>query len=321
MSTTPPDTGRVLILGSTGFVGSKLVRRLAERGVSLRLLVRSWSKARSVVPDEGDVQVVQGDLLEPDSLAQALSGIRTAYYLVHSMGGRSLFADTKYARIDLKAAKAFMAAAEAAGLERVIYLGALGETTEALSHHLRSRAEVAEVLSSGTPAATVLRAAIVIGAGGSSFEMLRYLVERLPVMACPKWIDTRIQPIAIDDVLAYLIGCLFEPATAGKTFDIGGPEVLTYRDMMHRYAEARGLSQRIIFRLPLLTPLLSVHWVDLVTPIPSGVAHPLIEGLKNEVVCHEDGIDRYIPITKTPFNEAVKIAFAEETTGPGVTGW
>lgn len=321
MSGAPTGTDHVLILGATGFVGRKLVRRLAEMGVPLRLLVRSWSKARAVVPDEGEVQVVKGDLLDPDSLAKALSGIRTAYYLVHSMGGRSLFADTAYARTDLKGAQAFMRAAEAAGLERVIYLGALGETTEALSHHLRSRAQVAEVLSSGSPVATVLRAAIIIGAGGSSFEMLRYLVERLPVMACPKWIDTRVQPIAIDDVLAYLVGCLFEPETAGHTFDIGGPEVLTYREMMHRYAEARGLSQRIIFRLPFLTPLLSVYWVDLVTPIPSGVAHPLIEGLKNEVVCREDSIDRYIPITKTPFKEAVKIAFAEEESGPGVTGW
>jgi len=167
----------------------------------------------------------------------------------------------------------------------------------------------------------VLRAAIIIGAGGASFEMLRYLVERLPVMVCPKWIDTRIQPIALRDILAYLSACLFTPETSGKSFDVGGPEILTYREMMHQYAEARGIAKRTIFRVPLLTPLLSAYWVDLVTPIPSGIAHPLIEGLKNEVICRDDRIDSFVKITKTPFQEAVKIAFSEEKDGPGITGW
>jgi uncharacterized protein YbjT (DUF2867 family) len=151
--------------------------------------------------------------------------------------------------------------------------------------------------------------------------MLRYLVERLPVMGCPRWIDTRIQPIAVRDVLTYLVGCLLDPRTAGQTFDIGGDEILTYREMMQEYAEARGIARRIIFRVPFLTPLLSAYWVDLVTPVPSGVAHPLIEGLKTEVVCRESRIDEFIPIVKTPFREAVKIAFSEEKDGPGVTGF
>jgi uncharacterized protein YbjT (DUF2867 family) len=167
----------------------------------------------------------------------------------------------------------------------------------------------------------MLRAAFIIGAGGASYEMLRYLVERLPVMICPKWIKSRIQPIAVKDVIAYLAGCLINPETAGKTFDIGGPEVLTYKKMMQQYAEARGLAKRIIIDVPLLTPSLSSYWVDLVTPIPSGIAHPLIEGLKNEVICRDSSIDNYITIKKTSFRDAVKIAYKEESSGPGVTGF
>jgi len=206
------------------------------------------------------------------------------------------------------------------GLERIIYLGALGERGDELSEHLKSRAEIADILSTGKAAATILRAAIIIGAGGASFEMLRYLVERLPVMVCPKWIDTRIQPIVLKDVLQYLIGCLFNPETKRMSFDIGGPEILTCREMMEQYAEARGLPQRIIFRVS-LTPLLSAYWVDLVTPVPSGITHPLIEGLKNEVICRENRIEQRVPIQKTPFTEGVRIAFSEEKVGPGVTGF
>jgi uncharacterized protein YbjT (DUF2867 family) len=151
--------------------------------------------------------------------------------------------------------------------------------------------------------------------------MLRYLVERLPVMVCPRWVNTRIQPIAIRDVLAYLVGCLLAPDTAGETFDIGGPEVFTYEEMMQEYARARGLARRYIVKVPVLTPLLSSYWVDLVTPVASGVAHPLIEGMVNDVVCRDNRIDEYVPVTKTPFEEAVRIAFSEEKEGPGVTGW
>lgn len=311
---------RVLVLGATGFVGSRLVPELLRKGIRLRLLVRDPGKVADLAA-EGDVQIVRGDLLSGQGIADGLRDIHTAYYLVHSMGGRSIFRNMEYAERDKTAAVNFMAAADAGGLKRVVYLGALGEEGEGLSEHLRSRAEIARIISSGRPAATILRAAIIIGAGGASFEMLRYLVERLPVMTCPRWIETRIQPIALRDVLAYLVGCLGNPETAGLTFDIGGPEVLTYRRMMQDYAEARGLARRIIFRVPFLTPLLSAYWVDLVTPVPSGVAHPLIEGLKNEVVCREDRIDEYVPIAKTPFKEAVRLAVSEETTGPGIDGY
>lgn len=312
---------RVLVAGATGFVGGRLVPELIRSGVRLRLLVRDPSRLSIDTGVGGETEIARGDLLKNEGLEEALQGIHTAYYLVHSMGGTSVFRNTEYAGRDKQAAGNFMAAANAVGLRRVIYLGALGESGEYLSEHLRSRAEVAAILSAGDPLATILRAAIIIGAGGASFEMLRYLVERLPVMACPKWIDTRIQPIAVRDVLAYLVGCLFNPETGGKAFDIGGPEILTYREMMHQYAEARDLAGRIIFRVPFLTPLLSAYWVDLVTPVPSGVAHPLIEGLKNEVICRDNRIDDYVKIEKTPFKKAVKIAFSEETEGPGITGW
>lgn len=314
-----PDE-RVLILGATGFVGRRLLPELLKKGVRVRLLVRDPSKLHDAFSGE-DVEVIKGDLVTGDGIEKALKDIRAAYYLVHSMGGRSIFQNREYADKDTKAAENFVRAADVSGLERIIYLGALGERGDELSEHLKSRADIADILSSGKAAATILRAAIIIGAGGASFEMLRYLVERLPVMVCPKWIDTRIQPIVLWDVLQYLVGCLFNPETKGMSYDIGGPEILTYREMMQQYAEARGLPERLIFRVPVLTPLLSAYWVDLVTPVPSGIAHPLIEGLKNEVVCRESRIEQLIPIQKTPFQEGVRIAFSEEKEGPGITGF
>lgn len=312
---------RVVIIGATGFVGRRLISELSGRRVRLRLFVRNIHKASPLVSEGSDTELAEGDLLNRESLHKALEGIHTAYYLAHSMGGTSIFSNKEYADRDEKAARNFMTAANEQGLRRVIYLGALGEEGDELSEHLKSRAEIADILSSGKPAATVLRAAIIVGAGGASFEMLRYLVERLPVMVCPKWIDTRIQPIALRDILSYLTGCLFSPETSGKRFDVGGPDILTYREMMQQYAEARGIANRLIFRVPFLTPLLSAYWVDLVTPIPSGVAHPLIEGMKNEVICRENSIESLIPIARTPFKEAVRTAVSEETDGPGITGW
>lgn len=312
---------RVLLLGATGFVGKRLIPELAAKNVPLRLAARNLAGLSPLIAKGGDIEIAQADLVASTGLAEALKGIDTVFYLVHSMGGKTMTRNEAYAEKDRVAAKNFMAAAETSGLKRIIYLGGLGETGDKLSEHLRSRAEIANILSAGTPKATILRAAIIIGATGASYEMLRYLVERLPVMVCPSWVDTRIQPIAIKDVLAYLVGCLMDPGTAEKSFDIGGPEIFTYAEMMQKYAEARGLAKRVIIRVPVLTPLLSAYWVDLVTPIPSGIAHPLIEGLVNEVVCKDNEIDRYVPLTKTTFAEAVLIAHAEETSGPGVTGF
>jgi len=309
---------RVLVLGATGFIGSRLIQELAKKKIRMRLLVRSTSKASALIPKDSDTEIIEGDLLKNMNLAGALKGIHSAYYLVHSMGGKLLSQQSDFAARDKQAAKNFIAASDASGLKRVIYLGGLGETGDDLSEHLRSRLDVAKTLSEGKAKVTFLRAAVIIGAGGASYEMLRYLVERLPVMVTPRWVDTKIQPIAVCDVLAYLAGCLLNSETAGKTFDIGGPEVLTYRAMMNQYAEVRGSTKRLIITVPLLTPKLSSYWVDLVTPVPAGIAHPLIEGLKNEVVCRDNSIDKFIPIPKTSFREAVMTAISEEKTGPGV---
>ena len=319
LSLSPDD--RVLVLGATGFIGSRLIRELAQKNIRMRLLVRNASKASALVPKKADAEIIEGDILKNINLQQALKGIHSAYYLVHSMGGKLLSQQSDFAEKDKQAARNFVSAADASGLKRVIYLGGLGETGDNLSEHLRSRLDVAKILSEGKAKETFLRAAVIIGAGGASFEMLRYLVERLPVMTAPRWIDTRIQPIAVQDVLAYLAGCLLDPETAGRTFDICGHEVLTYREMMEQYAEARQIAKRFIVTVPFLTPKLSSYWVDLITPVPAGVAHPLIEGLKNEVVCRDSSIDEFVPIQKTSFQDAVKLAFSEETTGPGVTGF
>ncbi|QEM66824.1 NAD-dependent epimerase/dehydratase family protein [Geobacter sp. FeAm09] len=291
----------VLITGATGFIGRRLSRSLLERGCNVRCMVRG---AVAGIPDAAEV--VRADMLAPSSLARALEGIDSVYYLVHSMaGGRAGFE-----RRDREAAGNFVRAADKAGVRRVIYLGGLGETGDTLSEHLKSRREVAGILASGHFAMTFLRAAVIIGAGGASFEMVRALVNRLPVMITPRWVSTRCQPIAVDDVIAYLGGCLADERTAGRTFDIGGPEVLTYREMMERFARMAGRTIHIL-PVPVLTPKLSSYWVGLITPVPPSVSMPLIEGLGNEVVCREDAIRELIPLPLTSYDEAVRRALAE----------
>ncbi|MBI4698604.1 MAG: NAD(P)H-binding protein, partial [Nitrospirae bacterium] len=302
-------------------IGSRLIQELAKKNIKMRLLVRSTSKALALVPKNADAEIIEGDIVKNENLAEALDGIHSAYYLVHSMGGKLLSQRSDFAEKDKQAARNFVSASDASELKRIIYLGGLGETGDDLSEHLRSRLDVAKILSEGKAKETFLRAAVIIGAGGASYEMIRYLVERLPIMICPRWVDTKVQPIAVNDVLAYLAGCLLNAETEGRTFDIGGPEILTYREMMKQYAEVRGLAKRWIMAVPFLTPKFSSYWVDLITPVPAGVAHPLIEGLKNEVICRDNSIERLVSIEKTTFREAVKIAFSEEKTGPGVTGF
>lgn len=294
-------TGTVLVAGASGFIGQRLVRALVADGVSVRCLVR-----REILLPAG-VQAVSGDLLEPDSLPAALAGVDTVYYLVHSMAaGRYGFE-----KRDRRAAENFTLAATRAGVRRVIYLGGLGETGPELSEHLRSRMEVGEILQGGGFATTFLRAAVIFGAGGASFEMIRSLVEHLPVMITPRWVDTRCQPIAVGDVIRYLTGCLHEERTAGGTFDIGGPDILTYRKMMKRFAAITGHSLLII-SVPVLTPQLSSYWVGLITPVKPSIAMPLIEGLANEVVCRDNRIRELLPFPLTPYDDAVRIALAEE---------
>jgi len=291
--------GTVLITGATGFIGRRLTAALLAGGYTVRCMARG---AADIPAAAG---TVQADLLVPASLPAAVQGIDTAFYLVHSMaGGR-----TGFERRDREAAENFVRAADQAGVRRVIYLGGLGEAGDSLSEHLKSRREVAEILRSGRFATTFLRAAVIIGAGGSSFEMIRALVERLPVMITPRWVATRCQPIAVDDVIAYLAGCLENERTTGGTFDIGGPEVLTYREMMERLARIEG-RPLLVLPVPVLTPRLSSYWVGLITPVRPSVSMPLIEGLCNEVVCREQAIRDLVPLELTTYDEAVRQALA-----------
>lgn len=298
-----PGEGIVLVTGATGFIGKRLVSALLAGGHRVRCLVR-----RPDAPLPHGAERVVGDILTREGLDAALAGVDTAFYLVHSMaGGRAGFE-----RRDREAAENFVAAGNRAGLRRAIYLGGLGETGDHLSEHLASRLEVAAILGRGSFRTTFLRAAIIIGAGGASFEMIRALVERLPVMITPRWVSTRCQPIAVGDVIRYLTGCLEDERTTGETFDIGGPDILTYREMMERLAGVEK-TFTMILSVPLLTPRLSSYWVGLVTPVRPSIAIPLIEGLKNEVVCRESRIRDLIPFPLTAYERAVTIALAEDT--------
>lgn len=296
------NKAKVLVTGATGFIGKRLVAALVEEGIPVRCLVRS--KDHSLPPG---VEVVHGDLLQEATLYEALRGIETAYYLVHAMSGDR----AGFERRDRQAAENFVAAAEKQGLKRAIYLGGLGEEGDHLSEHLASRLEVARILQHGAFKTTYLRAAVIIGAGGASFEMIRALVDKLPVMITPRWVSTRCQYIAVGDVIAYLVGCLKDERTAGRTYDIGGPELLSYREMMERFAEIQKKTL-IILPVPFLTPKLSSYWVGLFTPIKPSISMPLIEGLGNEVICHDNEIRKMIPIPLTGYDEAVKTALEEE---------
>ncbi|MFB6227148.1 MAG: NAD(P)H-binding protein [Halobacteriales archaeon] len=307
---------RVLVTGATGFVGGRLVSALLGGGHEVSVLVRDVAAYREDHPTNG-VRIVEGDLLEPGSFSEAVD-VDAAYYLVHSMQAGSDFAER-----DRRAARNFELAASEAGVDRVVYLGGLGEERNRLSSHLRSRREVEAILGEGEYDLTTLRAAIIIGAGSTSFDMIRQLSSRLPVMITPKWVRNDCQPIAIRDAIAYLTGVLDAPETAGGVYEIGGPEVLTYETMMARTARLMGQRLRIL-PVPVLTPRISAYWVDLVTNVPKSVAHPLILGLKNSVVVNDDAITDHVDVISTPFEEAVTAALAEygyavERPSPGST--
>ncbi|GAB2941587.1 SDR family oxidoreductase [Streptomyces heilongjiangensis] len=310
-----------LVTGATGYIGGRLVPELLEAGLRVRCLARSPERLRDH-PWADAVEVVHGDVTDAESVARAMRGVDVGYYLVHALGTGDDFEET-----DRRAARIFGEQARAAGVRRLVYLGGLtpyGVPEEELSPHLRSRAEVGRILlDCGVPTAA-LRAAVVIGSGSASFEMLRYLTERLPVMVTPSWVHTRIQPVAVRDVLRALVGCARLPDEVNRTFDIGGPDVLTYREMMIRYAAVAGLPPRLILSVPVLTPRLSSHWIGVVTPVPASIARPLTESLRHEVVCHEHDIARYVPDPPghpIGFDEAVRLALRRVREARVTTRW
>ncbi|WP_412747053.1 SDR family oxidoreductase [Krasilnikovia sp. MM14-A1004] len=346
---------RCLVTGATGYIGGRLAPRLVAAGHTVRCLARDPRRLRDA-PWAGGVEIARGDLARPETLPAAFADVDVAYFLVHSLGHRD------FERRDRDAASNFAAAARAAGVRRIVYLGgpephevaaspaatpgqppgraiaadgapgraarrASASTTSGVggdrpaSAHLRSRAEVAEILlASGVPT-VVLRAAVIIGSGSASFEMLRYLTERLPVMVTPRWVRNRVQPIAVRDVLRYLVAAAELPAEVNRGFDIGGADVLTYAAMMRRYARVAGLHRRIIVPVRVLTPALSAYWVGLVTPVPNAIARPLVASLIHEAVGHENDITGYVPGEVLGFDEAVRLALTKIKDADVETRW
>jgi uncharacterized protein YbjT (DUF2867 family) len=307
---------RCLVTGATGYIGGRLVPELLDAGFDVRCMSRSPERLRDY-PWVSRVERVRADATDPDAARRALDGVDVAYYLIHALGtGRS------FEELDRQAAQTFASAA--ANVRRIIYLGGLAPDDGRLSPHLRSRGEVGQILLDSPVPATVLRAAVILGSGSASFEMLRYLTERLPVMVTPRWVRSRIQPIAIRDVLRYLVGSASMPADVNRSFDIGGPDVLTYADMMRRYAVVAGLPSRLIIPVPPLTPRLSSLWVGLVTPVPGSLARPLVESLRNEVVCQEHDIAAYVPDPPDGligFERAVELALQRIREANVATRW
>ncbi len=309
----------ILVAGATGYVGGRLVPLLVSRGYRVRAMGRSIEKLKCRPwARHPNIETAQGDVQNNVSFERAARGCRAAFYLVHSM-----IAEKKgYARKDRTGALNMAAVAAAHGLERIIYLGGLGDKDDPrLSPHLRSRHDVETILAAGPVPVTNLRAAMILGSGSASFEMLRYLVERLPVMTPPRWVNTPCQPIAIADVLNYLTGCLENDATTGETYDIGGPDVVTYRDLIRTYAREAGLPRRLVITVPVLTPYLSAKWIHLVTPVPASIAQPLAEGLAIPVVCRDERILGLVQLQRTGVREAIRTALDKILTHQVETCW
>lgn len=305
----------ILVTGATGYIGGRLVPRLLALGHRVRCLVRDPARLQGR-PWAGAVEIVAGDVLQPDTLAPALAGVQAAYYLVHSLESGADFHQR-----DLRAAGYFGAAAHAAGVERLIFLGALAQAAPGLSEHLRSRQQTGDALRAAGVPVTEFRAGVIVGSGSLSFEMIRYLTERVPVMICPRWVYTRTQPIGVAEVLDYLAAALAVPDSTGRIVEIGGAEVVTYGEMMMTYAAVRGLNRWMV-PVPVLTPRLSSYWVNLVTPIPAVIARPLIEGLRNESVVHDSSARALFPaIQPGGYRAAVEQALAQLQASRVETAW
>jgi uncharacterized protein YbjT (DUF2867 family) len=288
---------RVVVFGATGTIGAPLVERLAREHEVVAV-------SRRDQPDADGVTWARADAGDADSVARVLEGADVAYYLVHSLGAADFESE------DMKAAETTARAAEAAGLKQLVYLGGLGDDSDDLSPHLRSRRDTGRRLDSTSVPVTTLRAAIVIGRDSAAFETIVSLVDRLPAMVTPRWVSTRTQPIALEDVVAYLAGVCGLEAAFGQELDAGGPEVMTYREMMERIAVLRD-KRPFILEVPVLTPYLSSLWLHVVTPVKAGIARPLIEGLRNETVARDDRIRELVRVELTPFDTAVREALEE----------
>jgi uncharacterized protein YbjT (DUF2867 family) len=293
----------ILVTGATGFIGSKLVEKLTQNGYSVK------GMSRQNIPDKQEVKFVKADVFNPDELQTCLEGVEIAFYLLHSMEG-----DKKnwkeFASREKIQAKNFLKAATMAGVKRIIYLGGLVNESLDLSPHMKSRKEVGDILSSGSIPVTQLQASLIIGAQGGSYAMLRYLVERLRVMVCPSWVKSLAQPIAIDDVIDYLVGCMEKSQTSGKIYDIGGPERLTYEELMRQYAAYLN-KNLIVIEIPFLTTRLSSYWVDLITPVKASLARPLIDSLVHDTIVSDDSITKIIPLRLKSVRESIDIATNE----------
>jgi uncharacterized protein YbjT (DUF2867 family) len=299
------DLKRVLVTGATGYIGSHLVPRLLEEGYQVKAFVRNPQKLEKYNWRK-KIQIAIGDVLLPETLESAMADVDAAYYFIHSMMGGADFAEQ-----DIAAARNFGEATRNAGVKRIIYLGGLGNPSTQLSEHLRSRQKTGDALRrSGVPV-TEFRAAIIVGSGSISFEMIRYLTERVPTMICPKWVRTKVQPIAINNVISYLVASLQNPESIDQIIEIGGADIITYGDMMKGYAQVRGL-HRWLFHVPVLTPRLSSYWVHWVTPISVSYARPLIEGLRNEVIVKNNKAFKLFPdIKPSDYKNAVNKALQQ----------
>ncbi len=309
---------RCLVTGSTGYVGSRLVPLLLQRGYEVRALARNPDKLVAV-PWRDRAEVVRGDLADPGSLERAFAGVDVAYYLVHSMGTSNDFSAE-----ERRSAQNVVAAARRAGVHRLVYLSGLHPAGAPLSPHLESRTAVGDILMRSGIETVVLQAGVIIGSGSASFEMIRHLTDRLPAMTTPKWMHNKIQPIAISDVLYYLAEAAAVPVSDSHTWDIGGPDVLEYGDMMQTYAAVAGLRRRLIVVLPFLTPTIASLWVGLVTPIPSGLARPLVESLHCDAVMADHDIDTVIPPPPeglTGYRDAVALALHRISQGQVEMVW